>query len=323
MSPLPDSRLLGDVGGTNARFAWQEAPGAPLQDVIALACADYPTLEDAMQAYLARTGRGVPRRCAVGIANPVTGDLVQMTNHHWSFSIEALRTHLGLEQFVVINDFTALALALPDLHGEDLRQVGGGATVPGKAIGLIGAGTGLGVSGLVPCGDHWVPLEGEGGHVALSPGNAREDAILRHQRTRFGRVSNERGALSGQGIVALHEAICVLDGVPLAGEPTPAHIVDAALAGSDPRCVEALQTFCGLLGAAAGDLALTLGARGGIYIGGGIVPRLGDWLNQSTFRQRFEDKGRFAPYMQAIPVFVILASTSPALLGASHAFDRH
>jgi glucokinase len=164
-----DTRLLADIGGTNARFAWQSGPGAPLEDVLTLPCADFDTIEAAMRSYLERIGRGQPARCAMGIANPITGDRVQMTNHHWSFSIEALRQAIGLNELVVINDFTALALAIPLLepHERRLMRVGPQQAVAGKAIGVLGAGTGLGVGGLLPFqlpgGPlQWAPIEGEG-----------------------------------------------------------------------------------------------------------------------------------------------------------------
>lgn len=313
-------RVLGDIGGTNARFAWQDADGAHLRDIATIPTADHPTLAAALAHYLHGLERAAPPWCAIGIANPITGDLVQMTNSHWSFSIEAVRREIGFERLVVINDFTALALALPDLPSESLRQVGGGAPVAGAAIGLIGPGTGLGVSGLVPGGDpgSWLPLQGEGGHVTLAAGNAREAEVLQVLRNRFGHASAER-AISGQGLEALHSALCGLNGAPDAGPISAAEISRRALALLDPECVEAVDLFCGFLGNVAGNLALTLGARGGVYIGGGIVPRLGEAFTRSRFRVCFEDKGRFRDYLAPIPVYVIHAEVSPALLGAARA----
>ncbi|HZT54634.1 MAG TPA: glucokinase [Burkholderiaceae bacterium] len=316
------ARLLGDVGGTNARFAWQDSDGAPLRDIATIPTADHPTLAAALARYLRGIERAAPPWCAIGIANPITGDQVRMTNSHWSFSIEAVRRELGFERFAVINDFTALALALPDLPEKDLRQLGGGAAVAGTPLGLIGPGTGLGVSGLVPGIDpgRWVALQGEGGHVTLAASNAREAAVLQVLRERFGHASAER-AISGQGLEALHDAVCTLSGNPNAppNALTAAEISRRALAASDPRCVEALDLFCAFLGNVAGNLALTLGARGGIYIGGGIVPRLGDAFTNSRFRACFEDKGRFRSYLEPIPVYVIHSEVSPALLGAARA----
>jgi glucokinase len=314
------ARVLGDVGGTNARFAWQDGDGAPLRDIATIPTADHPSIAAALAHYLHGLERAAPPWCAIGIANPITGDRVQMTNSHWSFSIDAVRRELGFERLVVINDFTALALALPDLAPGDLRQLGGGAPVADAPLALVGPGTGLGVSGLVPSGEagRWVALQGEGGHVTLAATSAREAAVLQVLRDRFGHASAER-AVSGQGLEALHAALCALDGVANPAPLPAAEISRHALAASDPRCVEALDLFCAFLGNVAGNLALTLGARGGVYIGGGIVPRLGDAFTRSRFRACFEDKGRFRAYLAAIPVYVIHAEVSPALLGAARA----
>lgn len=321
-TPPGEARLLADVGGTNARFAWQAGPGAPLEQALTLACAEHPTLEAAMREYLARCGRPWPRAAAIAIANPVNGDRVQMTNHHWSFSVSAMQQALGFDRLEVLNDFTALALALPMLPAEALRQVGGGTALPAAAIGLLGPGTGLGVSGLLPDGrGGWVPLQGEGGHVSLPPANPREQQVVTALAQRYGHASAER-AVSGQGLVDIHRALCRADDVLPPEGWNAAAVSQAALAGSDARCVEALEMFCAFLGSLAGNLALTLGAQGGIYIGGGIVPRLGPWFKRSPFRARFEAKGRFTNYLAAIPVFVIQSAQSPALLGATRALDQ-
>ena len=208
-------RLLGDVGGTNARFAWLAGPDARLSDVATLRCADHATLQDAMQHYLRGLNRGAPRWRAIGIANPVVGDQVRMTNHHWSFSIEAVRRLLGLERFLVINDFTALALSLPALAADEVRQVGGGKAVPEAPLGLIGPGTGLGVSGLLPARglQRAIPINGEGGHVTLAATDALEESVVHRLRERFGHASAER-ALSGPGLANLYVAVCEVEGVP-------------------------------------------------------------------------------------------------------------
>jgi glucokinase len=314
-------RVLADIGGTNARFAWQPAPGQPVQQVLNLSCADHPTVADAVLSYLQRTGRTMPPACAMAIANPVVDDQVEMTNHHWAFSIRALKAQLGLQRLLVVNDFTALALALPQLGAADRWQLGGAAPQPAAAIGLIGPGTGLGVSGLLPDGrGGWLPIQGEGGHATLGATTTREADVLAVLRDWHGHVSAER-AVSGQGLVDIHRALAQLDS-GAAPPPWPAaDITSAGLAGDDARCTEALQLFCAFLGIAAGNLALSLGARGGIFIGGGIVPRLGRWFATSPFRARFEAKGRFASYLQAVPVYVIDTPQSPAFLGAAQALD--
>lgn len=315
-------RLLADIGGTNARFAWQAAAGAPIEDQITLPCADHVSIEAAIRAYFERIDRPRPQSCAIAIANPVHGDRVQMTNHHWSFSISALRQALGFERLELLNDFTALALALPGLGADQLHQVGGGQALPGAAIGLLGPGTGLGVSGLVPDGrGGWVPLQGEGGHVSLAPVTPREQLVVEFLTQRYGHASAER-AVSGMGLVDIHTALCLADGVLPPEGWSAAQVSAAALSGQQARCAEALSMLCAWLGSVAGNLALTLGAKGGVYIGGGIVPRLGEWFDHSPFRARFEAKGRFQSYLAEIPVWVIHASQSPALAGAAKALDQ-
>jgi glucokinase len=312
-------RLLADIGGTNARFALQTPQGiAPLTT---LACADFPTLQNAVQHALHQAGTPAVRHAAIAIANPVQGDAVRMTNHHWAFSIAALRTAMSWSTLLVLNDFTALALALPDLPPAHLRQIGGGAPLAGGAIGLLGAGTGLGVSGLVSGPDGvLLPLSGEGGHVSFAPFDDGEIALWRFAQARFGHVSAER-LLSGPGLQCIHAWLCAEDGH--AAEPIPpAEITARALQGSDARCAQTVSLFCALLGTVAANLALTLGATGGLFIGGGIVPRLGALFERSGFRARFENKGRFSAYLARIPVFVI-HHPDPAFLGVAKALQQH
>jgi glucokinase len=312
-------RLLGDIGATNARFAllW---PGQDMPSHLGvLQCRDHPTLLDAMRSYLAQHAPAAPRECAFGIATAVLGDRVSMTNHAWSFSIRQLKADLGLERLLVINDFTALALALPLLKAGDLHGVGGGQARPGAPRALLGPGSGLGVSGLIPHGAAHVPLVGEGGHVTLSPADDAEAAVIARLRDRFGHASAER-ALSGPGLVNLYDACCAIAGVaPRALEP--GQVSDAALQGTDPMCRRAVDMFFALLGTLAGNLTLTLGALGGVYIGGGIVPRLLPLMETSPFRARFEAKGRYVNLMRGVPTWVITSEFPPALLGAARALD--
>lgn len=315
-------RLLGDVGGTNARWAWQPQAGAALERVRNLPCSQFHAIDACIAQYLRVEDLPAPRCAAFGIATAVTGDGVQMTNHPWRFSITALQATLGVERLVVLNDFEALAQAVPALQGADLRAVGGGVAAAGANLAVIGAGTGLGVSGLVADGrGGWSAVVGEGGHATLAAGTPREASLLAVLRERFGHVSAER-AVSGPGLVNLYEAVCTLDG-EVASTLEPSDVMSRALAqgaGHGAQCFEALGTFAALLGNVAGNLALTLGARGGVYIGGGIVPRLGEQFNGLPFRARFEDKGRFRSYLESIPVWVITAE-APALLGAARALD--
>lgn len=308
----PELRLLADVGGTNARFALQ-AGGEGFADIEVLRCADYATLADAMGAYLARAaGRGLAvagiRHSAIAIANPVEGDAVSMTNHHWHFSIEALRQARGLDTLLVVNDFAALAMALPHLGEAGRRVIGGGEAVAGRPIGLIGPGTGLGVSSVVPVDGRWIALPGEGGHVSFCPVSRQEIRILEALMEAHGHVSAER-LLSGSGLEAIHR---VTSGETL-GAPG---ITARALDGSSAACRESVEVFCAVLGCVAGNLALTLGAAGGVYIGGGIVPRLGRLFEASQFRRRFEDKGRMQSYLARIPTWLI-TEDYPALRGVA------
>lgn len=316
-------RLLGDVGGTNARWAWQDRAGAPPSHVRVLPCAAYPGIDSCIADYLRLEGLPPPRQAGFGIATAVTGDSVQMTNHHWQFSIAALRASIGVDRLQVLNDFEVLAHAVPTLGDDGRRAVGGGEAAPGCNLAVIGPGTGLGVSGLVADGRGGLSVVvGEGGHVTLPACTDREASIAAVLRERYGHASAER-ALSGPGLVNLYEALCVLDKRP-AQALSPADVVNRALergAAHDPVCAEAVSTFAALLGSAAGNLALTLGARGGVYLGGGIVPRLGTVFDTLPFRARFEDKGRYRGYLAAIPTWVITAE-APALAGCARALDQ-
>ncbi|MEI7610211.1 MAG: glucokinase [Rhodospirillaceae bacterium] len=310
--PSPTPLLLADIGATNARFALTGTGGPDRTRV--LACADFPSLEAAVRAFLAAEApEPPPRRAAFAVAGPVTGDAVTLTNLSWSFSASGLGRALGLERLEVVNDFTAVALALPRFDAHDLQRLGGGDGVARAPLAVLGPGSGLGVSGLLPVpGGGWLPLSGEGGHVSLAPANERESAVLSRLRQRFGPVSAER-VLSGPGLVNLHRTLCDLEGRE-AEALDPADVTGRGLAGTCPHCVEALELFAAFLGTVAGNLALTLGARGGVFIAGGIAPRLGDFLARSAFRRRFEEKGPQQAYLAPIPVFLI-THPLPAFLG--------
>ncbi len=315
-------RLLGDVGGTNARFGWQANAHSSIEHVLVLPCAAHETLEAAIRTYLEMKSLPMPRAGALGIANPITGDAIRMTNHHWSFSISEMQRSLGLQQLNVINDFTALALALPSIAKDNLVQVGGTVAQAYAPKALIGAGTGLGVSGLIPtdANDHWVAIAGEGGHVTLAAQTESEYRVIELIRQRYGHVSAER-VLSGQGLVDLYLALRQLQKQQPVDVAGAAEITAWALQDKDPLALQSIEMFAGFLGSVTGDLALTLGARGGVYLGGGIVPRWLGWFETSQFRERFEAKGRFKAYLKDIPVWVINAAESPALLGAARSLQ--
>jgi len=315
-------RLLADIGGTNARFALQAdgAGAADFADIEVLGCREHAAIGDAIRHYLARArARGLAvdaiRHAAIAIANPVEGDEVSMTNHHWRFSIDALRAECRFETLLVVNDFAALAMALPHLGDAGRARIGGAAeAAAGRPIGLIGPGTGLGVSAVVPSGGGWIALPGEGGHASFAPVTRQEIRLLEALLEEYGHVSAER-LLSGAGLETIHRA--------LSGERLAAPVITGrALDGTSAACRETVDTFCAVLGCVAGNVALTLGATGGMYIGGGIVPRFGRLFHASAFRRRFEDKGRLQPWLARIPTWLI-TEEFPALRGAAAMLDAH
>ena len=311
--------MVADIGGTNARFALEVAP-QQIERAEVLPCHDYDTIIDAAREFLKRVGNPKISHAAVAIANPILGDWVQMTNHHWSFSIETTRQSLGLETLILLNDFTAQALAITQTKREDLVQVGGKELVENAPKAVIGPGTGLGVSGLVPSKAGWVPLSGEGGHVSFPPFDDAEVMIWQYAKKKYGHVSAER-FLSGSGLTLIYEALAVKEGLK-PKKLTPAEISENALSGSSPLCRLTLDMFCAMLGTVASNLALTLGASGGVYLCGGIIPRFIDYFKSSPFRNRFENKGRFDAYLASIPVYVVL-SKFPGLIGSAVALDNH
>ncbi len=313
--------LIADIGGTNARFAIVE-PHLNIEYERVLPCADYPTLLDACREYLRGLAASVrPRYAAFAIASPVIGDRVKMTNHHWTFSIEETRTALALDELKVVNDFVALILAVPHLQEYDRLQVGGGTPQPRMPIVALGPGTGLGMASLVPAPDGgWIAVSGEGGHATAAAMDDMETAALSLLRKRFGHVSVER-VCSGRGLVNLYTALAQLQGQPPDEAMTPPECSARALNGSCPISVKALEMMCAMLGTAAANAALTLGALGGVYIAGGIIPQMVDAFARSRFRKRFEDKGRFGAYLAKVPTYVI-TRPMPALLGLASLVDH-
>ena len=305
--------LIADIGATNARFALISPAGA--EAVRVLSCQSYQSLIDAILAYLDQVGMAQAiNRAAISIAAPIQGDLVSMTNHGWSFSIEATRQHFGWQRLDVVNDFTAVALCLPRLQPRDYRQIGGGTARAGSPMAVLGAGSGLGVSGLFQQGDLWHPLSGEGGHATLAATNRREATILDIARdlSPTGHVSGEF-FLCGGGLERLYHCLALADGETVL-VPDAARISETGLNNHDPRARETLEIFSAFLGNCAGNLALTLGSFGGVYLAGGIVPRWGAWFDQSPFRAAFEAKGRYRDYLANIPTCLI-THPFPAFLG--------
>ncbi|OKH89297.1 glucokinase [Thalassospira sp. TSL5-1] len=306
-------RLVGDIGGTNARFAWLDDNGNP-HAPLTLAVRDYPDIGSAIRDFVARTDGPAPREFAVAVACPAMADQIKFTNNPWVFSKTALTAEFGLDRLVVVNDFTGLAMSVPFLGSDDLITLFDGPGRPGQPLAVIGAGTGLGVSGLLPHDGHWIPVQGEGGHVSLPAVDDLDFEIVKFLTAELGRVSAER-ILSGMGIENLYRALGAINGQDVTPK-TAAEVVEGALVGKDPLCLSVLDRFCLFLGGVAGDLVLTLGAFDGVFIGGGIGPRIADFMKQSGLKERMIAKGRFRELMNDVPVRLMTAQY-PALLGCA------
>jgi glucokinase len=313
--------LVADIGGTNARLGLVTAEGNEVFGIEQLSNKNYPHLIDVVNKYLSRAQCIVmPKKACFAVASPVSGDRVDFTNNSWSFSIQELKAQLGLEYLKVINDFEAVALSIPYLGPRELLRVGGGEAVPHHTIAVMGPGTGLGMAALIPNNPKPLPLATEGGHACFAPQDEIEAHIAARIRLRSGFCSNE-DLLSGGGLVSIYEGLCDWYRSPVVAN-NPSDIVSKALDRSDERCLAALQCFCAILGSVAGDFALQMGAKGGLFIAGGIVPRFKEFLvEHSQFRERFESKGRFRSYLEAIPTSIIIAP-QPGLIGAASVFDE-
>ena len=342
--------LVADIGGTNARFALVQSGSGEVSAVRSFACADFASPEAAALAYLqqvAGSGNALrPARVALALASAIEGDSVQMTNSAWHVSRAAMALALGADEVVLINDFEALALALPRLaaagsaaaDGAAVRWLGAARPDARLVMAVLGPGTGLGVAACVPAasgggrdialpggrdialpGGRDIALPGEGGHATLAPSDEHESELLRLLRKEWGHVSAER-VLSGIGLPSLHRAVCTLRGLA-AVTLTAEEISRRAHDEHDGACQATLETFCAMLGGFAGNAALTFGARGGVFIAGGIAQKLGETLAASRFRERFEAKGRFQGYLSRIATGVIMAP-HVALEGAARSLLR-
>lgn len=296
--------ILADIGGTNIRFATLNG-GGKIGAIEAWLTALYSDFPSALRAYVELTGASNPDAVAICAAGPLIQGRIKMTNCPWELDQATLAKELGARIFL-LNDFAALAHAIPSIPPEELRHLGGGAPDPKGQKLILGPGTGLGVAGLAPLGqDQWKVLGGEGGHVTLAPHNAREIALIYQLQQMFGHVSLER-VLSGPGLENLMLAIAAVDGVTFPEKPRAEDIASRAQKG-DPVAQEAMMLFTAWLGAAAGDAALTLGATGGVYLTGGILPQWGADFDAKLFRHRFESKGRMRDYLAAIPTSLVTA----------------
>ena len=304
--------MVADIGGTNARLALADLATLELSHIHQTLCDRHANLEAALGDYLASLP-AKPRRAALAVAAPVLGEQINLTNSHWSFRKSELCHVAGFDEIQVLNDFEALALSLPALDPTELHQIGGTAPEAHATRVVLGPGTGLGVAGLVWSGQDWIAVPGEGGHISLGARGEDELALLRGLDHAASHVSAER-AISGPGLAALYRAVAASR-----NEPAVENIdVVARALGGDALAGEALGVFITWLGRFAGNVALAFGARGGVYIGGGIAPKITAALSAGSFRKAFEQKGRMSAYLAPIPVYVIVAEFA-TLKGAAAA----
>ena len=314
--------LLADIGGTHARFALADTRHtAPLVDdsIRQFEVSAFASLDDAAAFYLRELSLPVGRaqQGVFAVAGRVDGDIARITNHPWLISRPDTQTALGLQRLQLVNDFAAQAMAVNLLTANSLAAIGPPMPeLPGggnRTYAVLGPGTGLGVSAMIQRDGRSHVLQTEGGHVSFAATDALEAAVLERMALRFGRVSNER-LISGSGLVNLHRALAEIEGITVANlQP---HEVSAGAAKGDPLCRRAMDLFCAVFGAIAGDLVLTLGAWDGVYLTGGLVPKLLAELKGSSFRKRFEAKGRFSPAMAGVPTLAVLHPQA-GLLGAA------
>lgn len=308
--------LVGDVGGTSARFARFD-PAAGLGPTLELPSAGFADLGAALRTAAEHlTAAPV---AAIAVAGPVGGDAIELTNVGWRFSIEATRRALGLDRLLVVNDFGALARSLPELETDAFESIRTGSHFPGAPWAVMGPGTGLGVASLVQSSNGWTPVPGEGGHRDLAASDEAEWRVIQRLAARYGHVSAER-ALSGPGLAALYEAVSEIDGSSWERRE-PAEIAARAAAGDCRASASACRLFSGWLGAVAGDLVLTVGARGGLVLAGGVIGGLGPAFDRDLFSRRFLAKGRFSTYLEPVPVSRVFDTARATLLGAALLLD--
>ncbi|MCO6390966.1 glucokinase [Aliihoeflea aestuarii] len=304
--------LVGDIGGTNARFAILPGPDVDSIEFPTVATADFPDIDIAIERAILARSPVRPKSAVLAIAAPVTGDEIRLTNCPWTVRPRVLIDRLGFSEVVILNDFEAQALAVVAIGQEHCVQIGGGPADPNASRVVLGPGTGLGVAGLINANGVWIPVPGEGGHVDMGPRTARDFEVFPHIEPIEGRISGEQ-ILCGRGLVNLYRAVALADAEP-AKLSTPASVTSAALARTDGVAEEALDIFVTCLGRLAGDLALIFMARGGVYLTGGIAQKIVAALQHPRFRAAFEDKAPHSALMRQLPVFVITHPLA-ALLG--------
>ncbi len=310
--------LVADIGGTNIRLAITENNN--ISEIVTYQCAEFPSLIDVISRYInEKQLTDASINACLAIACPTEDDLISMTNLPWQFSQKELKAELKLNKLMLINDYTAIAMAIPMLTDEQKVKIGGGEAIANKPIAVCGPGTGLGVANLIPVNNTWHCLSGEGGHTDFAPVDELDIQILQYLKTFKKRVSYEQ-LLSGYGLVQIYQALVdINDKSSLASSEaklTAKNISTQALDGSCPLCQQALAQFCKVLGSFSGNLALTTASLGGVYIAGGIVPRFIDYVQSSGFRERFETKGRMSHLNKNTPTYIITES-QPGLIGAA------
>lgn len=312
---MNDPVLVADIGGTNARFALADISGraASVGEMHAFRAEDYESIRDAADAFLEAV-QARPRLACFAVAGPITDSVVEFTNSPWVLDIEKTSRLMKLDRLLAVNDFEALATSVRQLRPADFLEVKPGEGDPSAPILVIGPGTGLGQAIIVPspAGDRVIPTEG--GHVAFAPQTEEEIEVLRFIRREHKRVSIER-LLSGRGLVNIHRALCAVAGTPRVSLAAD-EITRAALTKEFPIAVKAVDMFCAVLGSAAGDAVLSSGARGGVVLGGGIIPKIREAFLASAFIERFLDKGRMRDYVEAVPIKLITREGA-ALVGAA------
>lgn len=309
--------LVADIGGTHSRFALAHLNGHSKQpfninQLEILPTAGFASLETAAASYLQKIVHQ-PKNAVIAVAAPVIGGHVKFSNCAWESCTESLQRTLGLNQVSLLNDFAAIANAIPYLNDESVLQIGSGEKKPQSPMVVLGPGTGMGVAALVSTGQQWLVIPGEGGHIGFAPADELEIEILKVLLKQYDRISVER-LLSGSGLAAIHSAI---GNIEKSGNPslTPEAISEHALNGTDMQCIKALNVFCSVLGSFAGDIAMVFNATGGVYLAGGILPKIQNFVVNSHFRERFEDKNRVS-FIRQVPTYQIVEQ-QPALIGAA------
>lgn len=305
--------LVGDIGGTNSRFGLVEQGSMVVKDVEAQKNDNFPSLEASVSHYLKQRGVSTLHAAAIAVAAPVDRDLITLTNRDWTFSANSLKEATNAKSFRLLNDFEALAYSLPHIEDHDLVQIGGEKSIKAQVKVVLGPGTGLGMATLAPLPQGgWLPIPGEMGHTTLPIINA-EELTLRDKLVGVGKFAEVEDVLTGPGLLALYRAVSASPDLQ-----TPEAVLQAALANANPSAVKALDHFMTFLVRLAGDAAMSLQARGGIYLAGGIAPSLVEKLKAPKFRAVFEDKGRIAGLMKSIPLYVII-DKFPAFKGCAAA----